>query len=178
MKFLIFDTETTGLMLPSSAPIEKQPRIIEFGGVVVEGGSVVSKVNWLVNPEEEISAEITKITGIKNEDLVDKPTFKELLPLLREVFGDCDMTVCHNAPFDLGMMKTELELCGCTDFPFPADAVCTAQEYTPLFGRRPTLKVLYERVMGVPLAQTHRASDDAMAVVEVLFKDNFFQNFE
>jgi hypothetical protein len=41
-------------------------------------------------------------------------------------------------------------------------------------GKRPRLINLYEYVMGRPLAQTHRALDDAMAVFEVLQKDKFF----
>lgn len=178
MKFLIFDTETTGLRLPSAAPLEKQPRIIELGLVVVERGAIVDEANWLINPEQQVSAEITKITGIRDEDLLGKPLFKDLLSDLRERFAACGATVCHNAPFDLGMMAAELELCGCVDFPFPELAICTVQEYAHMFGKRPTLKELYAKFVGKPLEQTHRASDDAKALAEALLADNFFENFE
>lgn len=175
MKAIIFDTETTGLLLPSSAPLEKQPRIIELGAILVSTETgIVGELTQLINPEMEISAEITKITGITNEDLVGKPTFKEYLPTLRAFFDGADMLICHNAPFDSGMLRNDLKRAGCDDFPWPAETICTAQEYTPVVGKRPRLLQLYEIIMGKPLAQTHRALDDAMAVYEILDKDKFF----
>ena len=175
MKAVIFDTETTGLLLPSSAPLEKQPRIIELGIVVVEDGKKTGEHNWLIYPECEISAEITKITGITNEDLQGKPLFRQLLAEIEDVFGNSDMGIAHNAPFDVGMLTNELKLCCREGFPWPTEMICTAQEYTPMFGKRPRLIHLYEKVMGRPLAQTHRAIDDALAVFEVLEQDKFFQ---
>lgn len=175
MKAIIFDTETTGLLLPSSAPLEKQPRIIELGAILVSTETgIIGELTQLINPEMEISAEITKITGITNEDLVGKPTFKEYLPTLRAFFDGADMLICHNAPFDSGMLRNDLKRAGCDDFPWPAETICTAQEYTPVVGKRPRLLQLYEIIMGKPLAQTHRALDDAMAVYEILDKDKFF----
>ena len=175
MKAIIFDTETTGLLLPSSAPLEKQPRIIELGAILVSTETgIIGELTQLINPEMEISAEITKITGITNEDLVGKPTFKEYLPTLRAFFDGADMLICHNAPFDSGMLRNDLKRAGCDDFPWPAETICTAQEYTPVVGKRPRLLQLYEIIMGKPLAQTHRALEDAMAVYEILDKDKFF----
>lgn len=174
MKAVIFDTETTGLLLPATAPLEKQPRIIELGVIIVVDGKKVGEYNQLINPECEITAEITKITGITNEDLVGKPLFREILAEFEEVFGWSDFGFAHNAPFDVGMIENELKRCGRTGFPWPKEIVCTAQEYTPMFGKRPRLIHLYEKIMGRPLAQTHRACDDAMAVFEVLEQDKYF----
>ena len=33
---IVFDTETTGLPLPETAPLESQPRIIEFAGIKLD----------------------------------------------------------------------------------------------------------------------------------------------
>lgn len=178
MKAVIFDTETTGLLLPSSAPLEKQPRIIELGVAVVIDGKLEASHNWLINPEMEISDEITKITGITNEDLVGKPLFRQLLGEIEEAFGGSDYGIAHNAPFDVGMLTNELALCSRTGFPWPKEIICTVQEFTPLMGKRPKLVHLYENVMGKPLAQTHRALDDAMAVFEVLEKYRFFDQLQ
>lgn len=173
-KDLVFDTETTGLPLPRSAPLTKQPKIIELGVVVVMNGKLHSEHNWLINPGEPISAEITKITGITNEDLVGKPSFRDLLPEIEEVFADAENCMAHNMPFDQGMLEFELERLARTGFPWPRNMICTAQEYAPLFGRRPRLVQLYERIMGVPLPQTHRALDDARALFDTIHKDKFF----
>ena len=174
MNFLIFDTETTGLPLPSSAPVEKQPRIIEIGLAMVSHGDVVMKFNALLDPEQEVSAEITKITGITNEDVKGKPKFKELLPELKKLFGAADFLVAHNANFDRSLLEFELVRAECDDFPWPKETICTVQEYKHLFGFNPRLVDLYQLKMGKPLEQTHRALDDVLAVVEILRQDDFF----
>lgn len=175
---VIFDTETTGLLLPSTAPLEKQPRIIEIGAVKVDLDTeeVFDEVSQLINPECELDPKITKITGIKPEDLADKPTFVQVLPVLQRLFRGAEFLVCHNAPFDVGMLKNELRRAEVWDFPWPGHTVCTVAEYTHMFGRRPKLTELYERVLGEPLAQTHRALDDVKALHAVLTKDGYFRH--
>ena len=177
MRVAIIDTETTGLLLPSTAPLEKQPKIIELGIVIVDSDSqkIISQYNWLINPGDlPLSKEITKITGIKTSDLEDQPTFKTLLPTIKAAISQCDVLIAHNAGFDVGMLKNDLKRCDCVDFPWPSKTICSVQEYTSRFGHKPNLKKLYESVFGVPLEQTHRAIDDAMALYEILKKDGFF----
>jgi len=169
MKLLVFDTETTGLMLPSSAPLEKQPKVIELGLVVLDGEEEVFSGNWLVNPGEQISAEITKITGITNDQLVGMPSFAEVWALAYGHFLEADGVVAHNLPFDKGLIDFE-----CTRIDgqpwggWPATQICTVQEYVHVFGRRPKLKDLYEQYTFKKLEQTHRALDDVRALVEAI----------
>ena len=179
-KTLIIDTETTGLLLPSTAPLEKQPRIIELAILAVEEcGTIKTEYEWLINPEMDISAEITKITGIKNEDLIDEPTFEDLLPEIWLVFNSANTIIAHNAPFDIGMLESDLRRISALDgFPMPDRQICTVNEYFHEFGHRPKLTELYERKMGMKLAQTHRAMDDVLALYEVLKKDGFFELLE
>lgn len=175
MNIILFDTETTGLLLPSKAPLDKQPRIIEVGCVKAdETGRVLAELEQTLDPQCAVSAEITKITGLKQSDVDGQPTFAQFLPQLRAFFAGADMMVCHNAPFDTGMLRNELARCGCTDFPWPKEIVCSVAEYIPLFGFRPSLKVLHKRIMGVELAQTHRGLDDVKALLALLAKDKFF----
>jgi DNA polymerase III epsilon subunit family exonuclease len=176
MRDLIFDTETTGLLKPNVTDLKDQPKIIEFGLVVVEDGKIIGAHNWLINPGELITAEITKITGITNEMLEGKPEFRQVLGEIEEVFAGADRLICHNAPFDTGMLKNELERCGRTGFPWPAETICTVQEYRHEFGGRyPKLTALYERKVGKPLEQTHRATDDCEALYDCLVADGFFE---
>lgn len=176
LRILALDTETTGLPKSKRIPLSEQPKIIEIGVVVFEGDAIIKTDNQLLNPGEQISPEITKITGITNEDLVDKMTFAQYLPTLRGLFEGVDAMVMHNAPFDYGMLGNELNRLG-TDvnknFPWPKKIICSVQEYYHMFGFRPSLQVLYKRVIGQELAQTHRALDDAMALTEILIRDNF-----
>lgn len=173
MRSIIFDTETTGLPLPVVAPLDKQPRIIEFGMIVVDGEEIHSEYNWLVNPGQTITEEITKITGITNEDLVGQPSFGEIFDMIADVFSNADACIAHNAPFDTKLVNFEARRLE-REFPWPKNVICTVQEYTPTFGRRPKLIDLYEHVLKEPLAQTHRASDDALALYKALKADGFF----
>ncbi len=167
---LVFDTETTGLPLPSSAPLDKQPRIIELALTLVEDGSVLGRNSWLINPQQPLEAVITKITGLKDEDLVDKPTFPEVYEEIKLVFSKANILYAHNAPFDVSLLTFELQRMKVDDFPWPQETVCTVQEFKHLFGYRPSMIKLYEKILGKPLAQTHRAQDDVDALVEILMK--------
>jgi DNA polymerase III alpha subunit (gram-positive type) len=56
MKALIFDTETTGLLPPSIARDNYQPRIIEFfGHIIDDDGSSIRELEFFCNPGIEIS---------------------------------------------------------------------------------------------------------------------------
>lgn len=178
MKIITFDTETTGLLLPSSSPLKDQPRIIELGVAVIEDGVLVGEHNWLIDPECEITAEITKITGITNDDVKGKPKFRELLEEIEPVFAGSKYGIAHNAPFDVGMLTNELLLCARTGFPWPETVICSAQEYTHFLGYRPRLINLYEHIMGCKLEQTHRALDDALALHSILEKDGYYKLLE
>lgn len=174
---LVWDTETTGLTLHPSAAPHKQPRLIEFGGVLMDlrNGDVVEEFSWLIHPEELISPEITKITGITNANLIGKPHFYDQLPRLRDVFRRARSMVCHNTPFDRAVIRSELVRMLVKDFPWPAAEYCTMSMYTPDWGRNPKLKEVYLSVMGYPLAQTHRGLDDARAMVEIIQKEKLWE---
>lgn len=179
MRFAIFDTETTGLLKPSVVPLEKQPKIIEFGLMITDGSATVAEHNWLIDPKEQITDEIKKITGIQQSDIDGQPTFSELLPEIVQALKGVDVLVCHNAPFDVGMLTNELKRCGALeDFKMPDTVICTVQEYKPVFGFRPKLTNLYEHFVGKKLAQTHRAIDDVRALHEALVAAKFFGQFD
>lgn len=171
---IVADVETTGLLLPKTVELEKQPRVIELCLVRMDCSDIVSEHNWLINPEQEVTAEITKITGITNEDLVCKPLFRELLPEIEEVLAGADFFIAHNAHFDRTMIKNEFKRCERSGYPWPAKEVCTVQEFRHEFGKFPKLVDLYERKLGRQLAQTHRALDDVKALIEVLQHEQFF----
>jgi DNA polymerase III subunit epsilon len=169
MKHLIFDTETTGLILHPAAKDELQPHIIEWGGLLVdERGNELEELDLLINPGQAVSAEITKITGITNEDLVGQLPFSAAALIIKALFIAADVLIAHNLPFDAGMMKLDLKRVGMfEDWPWPRINICTVQEHAEEWGKRPKLTELYEHYTGRPLAQTHRALDDVRALKEV-----------
>lgn len=168
---LVFDTETTGLLRPEVSDLEKQPKIIEFALCELDRHyEVVDKHTWLINPGELITEEITKITGLTNDDLKDAPRFIEVLPEIIAVFKGADRVIAHNAPFDHSMLVNDLRRIGLDHkFPYPPEWVCTVQLAQELiYGRRARMIELYKDTMGCELDQTHRALDDVMALVEIV----------
>jgi DNA polymerase III epsilon subunit-like protein len=165
---ILLDFETTGLILPSSSDLVLQPRIIEIGAIKVsDKGSVVAELGELIDPKQEISAEITKITGIKPEQLKGKRTIEEVIPELADFFLGAHTLVAHNVAFDRDVLYFELLRTGWERrFPFPPNQVCTADSTMHIKGRRMKLTELYEHTQGKPLAQTHRAVDDVRALWE------------
>ena len=114
MKFLIFDTETTGLAqtkIINQETLNKWPHIVQFSYIIydMENGITVSKdciikLNGITIPEES-----TKIHGISNKISQEKGenlevVLKEFFYYLREV----DFLVGHNIAFDINMIIVEL----------------------------------------------------------------------
>jgi len=163
--------ETTGLLLPKTADLNKQPHIIELAIAKFENGKLIGEFPELIDPECEITAEITKITGIKNEDVKGKKKFRELLADIEDFVAGADVLYAHNAPFDTGMLGVELERCARTGFPWPPTTICTVQEFLHLKGRCLKLTQLYEMKLNKVLSQTHRAMDDVMALAEILLAE-------
>jgi len=99
--YVVLDTETTGLSA-------KYNRIIQFGAVKVEHGTIVDRLNILINPLQPIPKKIVQITGINDDKVKDKPTIDKVLPQILNFIGD-SILVTHNASFDIAMMNAELK---------------------------------------------------------------------
>ena len=113
IRYIIFDTETTGL-----DPLSGD-RIIEIGCVEMLDKKLSGKeFHQLINPECVISQETIDITHITNEIVADKPVFKdiagEFLDFLNDTSSGAEkiVLVAHNASFDLKFLNHELKLAG------------------------------------------------------------------
>lgn len=173
MNFIIIDTETTGLTKPSFVSHEEQPRIIDFAALLVnEFGVIIEEINEIIDPGIPIPEEIQKLTGItgggKKFDLV--------IPVANEIFRRAKILAGHNIIFDKSLVQYELQRVNCDFFPWPDETICTVQEYKHLFGYRPNLKLLYEKIVGKELTWAHRAHADAMAVYEIMKAGGWFES--
>ena len=95
--FVVFDLETTGF----SAIKDK---IIEIGAVKVVKGEIVDSFSTFVNPRRPIPFEITKLTSITDEMVMEYPDIETILPQFLEFVGDA-VLVAHNAGFDVGFIE-------------------------------------------------------------------------
>lgn len=175
---IVLDFESTGLLNHVSAKPETQPRITEIGALLCsESRGIIETYNQLVNPHRSLTPKITKITGLTDADLEQEPDLIEALPPLRAMFERADMLFTHNLPFDRGLLELELKRIGADPWPWTKVNICTVQEYTELWGRRPKLIQLYEEILGKPLAQTHRALDDALALWEIIDNEKIISKY-
>lgn len=99
-EFVAIDVETTGFS-------PKTDKIIEIAAVKYIDGVATDKFSKLVNPEMELSVEITAVTGITQKDLEDKPRIEEVLPEFLEFIGDSPL-IGHNIRFDLDFIHTAI----------------------------------------------------------------------
>lgn len=177
MRALVFDFETTGLTLHPNAKPHLQPRAIEFACVLLNAqGAILAEDSWLINPGVAIDAEITKITGITNDDLAPAAPFMANYERLVATFEGVDVLVAHNLPFDHAILSNELAIAGrLADWRWPRHGLCTAQTYEPLWGRRPRLIELFEAVTGRVYEQTHRALDDVRALATVVAQERLLE---
>jgi DNA polymerase III epsilon subunit-like protein len=176
MNFLVFDTETTGIPKHPNAQMKVQPRAIEFGAVLCdEEGNVIREFETLFNPGEHLEEIITKITGLTDDDLKDAPTFEHELDIIKRLFAEADVMVAHNLPFDFTIIQLELDRLGVKDFKWPDVRICTVQEFSEQYGRRPRLEELFEDTMGEKLDQSHRALEDCHALMDVCLKQKVFE---
>ena len=103
-KYIILDTETTGL------EVLQGHRVIEIGAVLMNDRKKSEEhFHTYLNPSRLIDEEASKVHGIMNEDLEDKPSFDEVAEEFLE-FVDGSTLVIHNAAFDVGFLNNELKL--------------------------------------------------------------------
>lgn len=165
---LVFDCETTGLPKHPTAKDEVQPRIIEFCGILINQDYEELEVyETLINPGQKLEQIITDITGITDDDLSTASSFELLKEELRAVFKKADILISHNLPFDSGLVELELKRNNITDWPWPRINLCTVQETAEHYGYRKKLQDLYRELTGNPWKQSHRATDDVRALIEV-----------
>ena len=160
------DTETTGLVLPRAAGLNMQPRVIDFSIFIVLQDGTKANYSSLVNPGVPLTKHITDLTGLKDTDLANEPSFNKVADILSGFVSKCDMLIAHNAAFDISVLNYEYERLG-KPSPFESkEIICTVQEFKPLFGYNPSLVQLWEYAIGGAYQEKHRAASDA----EDLFK--------
>jgi DNA polymerase-3 subunit epsilon len=106
-RIVIFDTETTGL-----SPQDGH-RLIEIGAVEMLEGSLTGRnFHAYINPDRDVPLEAYRVHRISTEMLADKPRFADaaVVEAFLEFIEGAEL-VAHNAPFDVGFINHELELC-------------------------------------------------------------------
>ncbi|MBR4898874.1 MAG: 3'-5' exonuclease [Prevotella sp.] len=159
---VVFDLETTGLDLVKD-------RIIQISYIKVWPDGKEERGDHLVNPECVILPIITQLTGISNEDVKDKPTFKQLAKSLADKFNGCDFAGFNSNYFDIPLLAEEFLRAG-IDFDF---SKCRLIDACTIFKKleRRNLASAYKFYCGRKMEddfEAHRADQDTEATYRVL----------
>jgi DNA polymerase-3 subunit epsilon len=153
------DVETTGL-----SPWFGD-RICEIALVRCQGEEIIDSFGSLLNPERPLSPGAARVNGLKDSDLIDAPRFADVAARVMALVKDA-VIVCHNAPFDLGFLSTEL---GRIDQQLPAvltlDTLHLARQY---FAFRSNSLGSIAQELRIDVGSAHRALDDTLTTRAVL----------
>jgi DNA polymerase III epsilon subunit-like protein len=167
----VFDTETTGLLKPKCNDLDKQPYITEIyvAKLIHRTDGVIEQIDefeQMFKPGVPLTAEITRITGITNDDVKDCPSFKRMAGDFCNFFVGVHRMVAHNLAFDRGMIVNELARAGkVMNFPFPPQHICTVEKSMHIEQRRMSLTRLHEEFFGEGFPDAHRAKSDVIPLV-------------
>ena len=168
-RLMLFDTETTGLNF-------SRDEIIEFAAVVVEreNGELVVTREYdeliTLSPGSSVPPEIERLTGISNQDILERGIPKEQLCRdIAQMIAGNTLLLAYNAHFDLSFLfylllrsgdptilkgKDKLDLLTVyKDRHSYPHKLCNAIEVYNLSGK---------------VVNSHRAVDDVLATVEVM----------
>ena len=180
-RYIVLDTETTGL------EVNQGHRVIELGAVLLNDRKKTEEhFHSYLNPSRLIDEEATKVHGIVNSDLEDKPFFDEIAEEFIN-FVEGSTLVIHNAPFDLGFLNNELKLASVSypkleDICEVEDSLLIARDKFP--GQRNSLDALatrfnvsgYDRTFHGALLDANILADVYMQLTGVQSKFEFVSN--
>jgi len=151
----VLDFETTGLNAAGD-------RVIEVAVVRLEPGRGPQlALNTLINPQRPVAA--THIHGIRDRDVIDAPTFREISGELVHALEGC-VLAAYNAYFDMRFLDWEMHAAGLADRP-PYLCLMFLRPLLGL-GRRCGLDQAC-RVHAIEHATAHTAADDALAAARL-----------
>jgi DNA polymerase III subunit epsilon len=155
----IFDIETTGTSITKD-------RILEIAILKLMPNGEVQRKCLVLNPTIPVPPESTFFHGLTEEDVKDKPTFKEVAKDLARFLEGADLAGFSVLKLDIPILVEEFLRCG-IDFDYGRKKIIDAQKIFHLMEKR-TLKAAYKFYLNKDLNDSHSAEADAEATMDVL----------
>lgn len=156
---VFFDLETTGINI-------LKDRIVEISYIKIHPNGVEEECTLRVNPDVHIPEEATAVHHITDDDVKDKPKFKEIAKPLAKVFEDSDIAGFNSNRFDVPLLAQEFANAGVT-IDFSRKKFVDVQTIFHKMEQR-TLVAAYKFYCGKELENAHAANADTRATYEVL----------
>ncbi len=165
LTYVVFDTETTGL-LPAQGD-----RIVQIAALrIVNGRRVEGEVfDSLVNPGRPIPAVSTEVHGITDAMVADAPPLTDVLRRFHG-FAEGAVLVAHNAPFDMEFLRRAEPDLGLR---FDMAVLDTVLLSAVIYGQHDShsLDALTHRLgITIPEEARHTALGDTIATADALLK--------
>ncbi len=175
MRYLFFDTETTGF--PPKA------RLVQIAWQMWEEEKRISIHDFIVKPEGFIiPLQATLVHGITTEQAIEEGTsLSEVMTKFNEDVSQTDYIVAHNYSFDYKIVKAEFERLSMptvlSDIA-SVDTMTESRNFLQLPSRsrnstkykNPKLSELYFNLFGENFNNAHSASADVEATVKCFFE--------
>lgn len=174
MLALVFDTETSGLIENPARRLEVQPEVISFAScfIIPSEDSISNEYYKEFKPRKPIGADITKITGLTNEQLNKCDYIDPHLDTLIHMLENAPIIIGQNVRFDMSMIELECMRYG-KSIVWPT-AVDLTQHAIFIKGYRLKLAELYLELFGKTFEDAHRADVDcrmtALCAIEMYKK--------
>lgn len=154
-----FDLETTGVNVASD-------RIIEISILKLHPDGTKTVKTQRINPGIPIPEVVSKIHGIYDKDVVDKPRFKEVAQTLANFLEGCDLAGYNSNKFDVPILVEEF-LRVDVEFDLESRKLVDVQNVFHIMEPR-TLVAAYKFYCGKELVNAHSAEADIAATADVL----------
>lgn len=157
---IFFDVETTGLHVIRDRIL--QIAMIKF----FQNGNPPKELCMTINPGIPISEEAYKVHGIGQNEVADKPSFKEVAQELYDFIGESDLAGYNSNRFDVPMLAEEFARYG---YELDLDNRRLIDVQRIFYKMEPrTLKAAYQFYCNEELKDAHDALIDIRATVKVL----------
>jgi DNA polymerase III subunit epsilon len=155
----VIDLETTGLR-------QEEDRIIEIAIIKLHPDGREAEFCERVNPEVPIPRQVSELTGIRDEDVQGKPTFRAIAANIAKFLIDCDLAGFNVIDFDWRLLKHEFQRAG-VDVPNGGRAIVDTMQ---IFHRQESrnLTAAARFYLNLNHADAHSALADARMSVRVL----------
>ena len=176
MKYVFFDTETTGLPRNYKAPSSDTtnwPRLVQLSWICVDSdGAVLKEEDHIIKPQGfRIPAEASNLHGITNEiALAQGDPLDEVISAFMADVDNAEKIVGHNVSFDVHIVGAELIRSGKRDTLASKRSICTMQstkDFCAIPGyygyKYPKLQELHHKLFGCQFQDAHNSMSDIRA---------------
>lgn len=165
MIFAGMDIETTGFLTPDH-------RIVEIYIGLWRDKKLIFEYETRIDPMRASSEEAHRVHGISGADLIGKPKFEQVAPMIAKVLSKCNHAVAHNGlEFDMEFIKQEMKRVGVAVPNPPVFDTMHEGVWATGDGKKPNLEQLcfacgveYDRALA------HAASYDVHQMMECFYK--------